>query len=173
MHTTIDAPILAHPHLRFRAATAEDEPFLLQLYAATRADELAMLGWSEAQRDVFLQMQFVAQKSAYLAYPNAGCWLVLYDEILAGRLYLQHTEAALRVIDLSLLPAYRNRGLGSTLLAACFSLAQAKPVRLHVDKNNPALQLYLRLGFVPMEDKGVYLQMERRPDNDRHIRTTP
>ncbi|MBM3116678.1 GNAT family N-acetyltransferase [Jeongeupia naejangsanensis] len=162
MHATIDAPALVHPHLRLRTVTAEDQPFLLRLYASTRADELGALGWQDAQRDAFVQMQFVAQQRAYFAYPDAAFWLVLHDDTPVGRLYLQHAEEALRIIDLSLLPEYRNRGLGTALLTACF--AQDKPVQLHVDKTNPVLQLYLRLGFVPIEDKGVYLQMERRPD---------
>lgn len=161
MHATIDAPALVHPHLRLRSVTAEDQPFLLQLYATTRADELSALGWQDAQRDAFVQMQFVAQQRAYFAYPDATFWLVLHDDAPIGRLYLQHADTTLRVIDLSLLPAYRNRGLGTALLAACF--AQDKPVQLHVDKTNPALWLYFRLGFVPMEDKGVYLRLERRP----------
>ncbi|WP_432719312.1 GNAT family N-acetyltransferase [Jeongeupia wiesaeckerbachi] len=162
MHATIDAPALVHPHLRLRTVNADDQSFLLQLYASTRAEELGALGWQDAQRDAFLQMQFAAQQKAYFAYPDAAFWLVLHDETPVGRLYVQDSDAALRVIDLSLLPEYRNRGLGTALLAACF--AQDKPVHLHVDKANPALRLYLRLGFTPIEDKGVYLQMERQPD---------
>ncbi|GHD65609.1 GNAT family N-acetyltransferase [Jeongeupia chitinilytica] len=164
MHATIDALTFAHPHLRLRTVTAEDQSFLLQLYASTRADELNALGWQDAQRDAFVQMQFVAQQRAYFAYPDAAFWLVLHDETPVGRLYLQDGVTALRVIDLSLLPEYRNRELGTALLAACCT--QDKPVQLHVDKTNPALRLYLRLGFVPVEDKGVYLLMERRPDRE-------
>ena len=35
-------------------------------------------------------------------------------------------------------------------------------VFIHVEKNNPALRLYDRLGFRAIEDKGVYLFMEWR-----------
>ena len=38
-----------------------------------------------------------------------------------------------------------------------------KPVRIHVERNNPALRLYHRLGFSSVEDQGVYYLMEWRP----------
>jgi len=37
-------------------------------------------------------------------------------------------------------------------------------VSIHVEKNNPARNLYLRLGFVKQEDAGVYDRMVRSPD---------
>ena len=38
------------------------------------------------------------------------------------------------------------------------------PVRIHVEKFNPALRLYRRLGFTEIEDKGIYLFMEWQPE---------
>jgi ribosomal protein S18 acetylase RimI-like enzyme len=37
------------------------------------------------------------------------------------------------------------------------------PVRIHVEKFNPAMRLYLRLGFTIVEDRGLYQFMEWRP----------
>jgi ribosomal protein S18 acetylase RimI-like enzyme len=37
------------------------------------------------------------------------------------------------------------------------------PVQIHVERHNPALRLYERLGFRVVEDKGVHLFMEWRP----------
>ena len=39
-----------------------------------------------------------------------------------------------------------------------------KPVRIHVERHNPALRLYERLGFVRLGDNGVYYLMEWSPD---------
>ena len=41
--------------------------------------------------------------------------------------------------------------------------AGAKPITIHVEKFNPALRLYERLGFLPIEDRGVYLFLRREP----------
>ena len=49
-----------------RDATDDDRPFLLALYASTRADELARTGWSAETRQVFVQMQYAAQHADYL-----------------------------------------------------------------------------------------------------------
>jgi hypothetical protein len=38
---------------------------------------------------------------------------------------------------------------------------------IHVERFNPALRLYERLGFREVEDKGVYLLMQRVPDQAR------
>jgi ribosomal protein S18 acetylase RimI-like enzyme len=37
-------------------------------------------------------------------------------------------------------------------------------VRIHVEKNNPALSLYQRLGFKQIGDRGVYWLMEKADD---------
>ena len=57
-----------------------------------------------------------------------------------------------------------TRGIGTTLLHGLQSEAAAagKPLRLHVERFNPALRLYERLGFQQIEDRGVYLFMEWR-----------
>jgi GNAT superfamily N-acetyltransferase len=39
-----------------------------------------------------------------------------------------------------------------------------KPLRIHVERFNPALRLYERLGFTPIADRGVYLFLECRAD---------
>ncbi len=44
--------------------------------------------------------------------------------------------------------------------------AAGTAVRIHVERNNPALGLYHRLGFREIEDQGVYLLMERAPARD-------
>ena len=41
--------------------------------------------------------------------------------------------------------------------------ADGKSVTIHVERMNPALRLYERLGFSVAEDKGVYLFLERPP----------
>ena len=65
------------------------------------------------------------------------------------------------------MPEARNQGLGKALLLDLLDEAQAAalPVRIHVEKFNPAMRLYLRLGFKPLEDQGVYQLMEWRPDH--------
>src|SRR4051794_2199436 len=48
---------------------------------------------------------------------------------------------------------------------------RAKRVSIHVEKNNPALRLYARLGFVSVGDRGVYLLMGGDTMSDTAART--
>ena len=76
----------------------------------------------------------------------------------------------IRIVDIALLPDYCNRGIGTSLLRGLQSEAAAagKPLRIHVERFNPALRLYERLGFHPIADRGVYLFMEwREGDNSQ------
>ena len=43
--------------------------------------------------------------------------------------------------------------------------AQGKGVGIFVEKFNPALRLYRRLGFVEIADREVYLEMEWLPES--------
>jgi GNAT superfamily N-acetyltransferase len=153
---------IGKPGIALRPVTESDQAFLLSVYASTREKELEITGWSDKQKSSFIQMQFAAQQRSYFSYPSAEYLLILYEGQPAGRIYLQYKDAAILIIDLSLLPAFRNRGIGSCILTATFERAASlgQSVQIHVEKFNPALLLYQRLGFRLIEDKGVYLFME-------------
>jgi GNAT superfamily N-acetyltransferase len=149
--------------LTLRPTVAEDEAFLLQVYASTRTDELALVDWDEAQKTAFVRMQFDAQHAYYREqYPDAAFDVILLDGEAAGRLYVNRSTTEIRIVDIALLPAHRGRGIGSALLARLqLEAARAgKPLRIHVERFNPALRWYQKLGFSPVADRGVYLLME-------------
>ena len=113
-----------------------------------------------------IRLQFQAQLAQYTAaYPAANYDLILAEGTPAGRLYVNRGEAEYRVLDIALLPERRGRGLGTQLLQAVLAEAGATglPVRLSVYRENPALRLYQRLGFLPLAEEGFYLQMEYVP----------
>lgn len=143
--------------------------FLLRLYATTRADEMAMVtDWSDEQKEQFVRMQFQAQHAWYQEhYGDAQFDLVLIDGVPGGRLYVHRREKEIRLVDISLMPELRGRGIGSALLREVMAEAEAagKPLTIHVEKYNPAMRLYLRLGFKPIEDRGPYDLMEWKPVN--------
>ena len=150
-----------------RAATSDDDAFLARVYAGTRAAELAAVSWTEDQKAAFVQMQFAAQAQYYREhYPDTSFDVILLGTEAVGRLYVSRWTDELRIVDIALLPEFCNRGIGSALLRQLQAEARAvrKPLRIHVERFNPALRLYERLGFRQIEDKGVYLFLEWRPD---------
>jgi RimJ/RimL family protein N-acetyltransferase len=149
---------------RLRPVTDDDLPFLLRLYADTRAEELAGVDWPEAQRVAFVRQQFEAQHAWYREqYVGASFDVVEVDGEPAGRLYVARWPAETRIVDISLLRQHRGRGIGTALLRDLLAEAdeERRAVSIHVERFNPALRLYARLGFALREDKGIYLLLER------------
>ena len=146
----------------YRPEREEDLPFIADLYASTRAEEVALTGWPPEMQRAFLRQQHEAQHRHYRSvYPEAE-WLVIEREgEPIGRLYLRDDSGKTNVVDISLVPAARGRGLGAAIMRDILSMA--RPVLIHVEKYNPARRLYLRLGFVPVDDLGVYDRMEWTP----------
>ena len=80
-----------------RPATASDDEFLYAVYAATRSDEFASLGWPPEQLEAFLKMQFEMQRRSYaLQFPGAEHNIVLFHGDPAGRILHLEVHGTLR-----------------------------------------------------------------------------
>ena len=148
-----------------REVTADDEPFLREVYASTRAFELSLVPWSAEQREAFLKFQFDAQDSYYhQQYPNAAYQLILNDSSSVGRLYVARGPAELKILDITVLPQHRNAGIGSVLLRELIAEAEqaGKCVRIWVEHFNPSQRLFARLGFSKVEEDGYNHLLEWR-----------
>lgn len=153
--------------IALRPVEPADEPILLAVYGSTREDELATTDWDEARKRAFVEQQFRAQDQYYRAnYANARFDLIVVDGEPAGRLYVARWPDEIRIMDIALLGPFRGRGVGTHLLGGLQREARSagKPLRIHVERFNPALTLYARLGFHLVEDRGVYLFLEWPPD---------
>ena len=155
------------PPISLRVAAANDAEFLATVYASTRSEELAVTDWTDVQKAEFCQMQYTAQDSHYRQhYLTAEYYVIEYAEQPVGRLYVDRWKREIRIMDIALLPEHRGKGIGSHLLLDLRDQAKesGKSLSIHVERFNPALRLYERLGFRMIEDKGVYLLMEWRAD---------
>lgn len=142
----------------------DDLGFLYALYVSTRLHELAALDWRAEQQAAFLHQQFQAQHQYYAQhYPDALRLLLLQDDQPIGRLYWWSGEANANLIDISLLPAIRGRGIGQALMTLLMAQADraGQAVVLHVEPQNPAHRLYRRHGFETVAQSGVYDKMRR------------
>jgi ribosomal protein S18 acetylase RimI-like enzyme len=163
VHATAPVPFgwtrAADAGLTFRPISDADRPFLVRVYAATRAHELADTPLTEAQKAGFLEGQFHLQHRHYQKHYPAADWLVtMHAGQDIGRLYIERWPSQHRIIDITFLPEHRGKGYGEALLRDLMDEAAAagKDVSIHVEKQNPAMRWYLRLGFAIEEDKGIY-----------------
>lgn len=150
--------------ISYRTVRPDDEELLFTIYASTREDEMRMVPWTEDEKQRFLRQQFEAQRTHYQQYlPETEYLVIERDGQPIGRLYLDRREDELRIVDIALMTEHRGAGIGNAILTDLIDEASGRgvPVRIHVERNNPALGLYRRLGFREIGDEGVYLQLER------------
>lgn len=152
--------------ISLRPAAPEDQALLMAVYGSTREEELNQTDWNEAQKQAFIEHQFLAQDTYYKqVYPDSEYMVILCGNEAAGRLYIERhlIEGTIRIIDVALLPAYRGQGIGAYLIRNLQEDARqaGKTLTIHVERHNRALVLYERLGFkIIHETHGVYLLME-------------
>ena len=151
------------PSIKLRPVAPDDYDFLVGVYGSTRAEELALVPWTDEQRNLFVRSQFDAQQDHYLkTYPGASHDIILADGRPVGRLYVARLEQEIRIIDITLLPAERNAGIGSYLITQLLDDAKraGKITRIYVEEFNPSLRLFQRLGFLPSEQHGIHLLLQ-------------
>lgn len=157
---------MSNDNVALRPVSPDDESLLLELYASTRMLELAATGWNQAQQDAFIKMQFSAQRDYYATrYPQGEHQTIIRDGQPVGRLYTAETEDEIRIMDVTVLPAHRSAGTGTTLIKDLLARAQeaGKPVRIYVETYNRSLGLFERLGFTKIEEDGLNALLEWRP----------
>jgi GNAT superfamily N-acetyltransferase len=148
-----------------RRSTVEDRDLLFQVYASTRSD-IAQAPWDEGTKAVLLRVQAHAQDADYrMRWPEAEFLVVTVDGQDAGRLYRVCSGRELRLMDIALLPEWRGRGIGTTLIEGLVDEARSdgRLLSLHVEHGSPARRLYDRLGFVAAGQSEVHVRMELRP----------
>ena len=153
--------------ISLRPATTEDEGFLLAVFKSSRGDDLRELGWDEDRIDEFLGMQFEAQQRLYQNdYQQADDQIVLCEGKPAGRLTVERRDHEIRCVEVALVPAHRNTGIGTFLVRQLQDEARLanKPLRLGVIRFSRAVSLFERLGFVRTSETGTHFQMEWMPD---------
>jgi ribosomal protein S18 acetylase RimI-like enzyme len=163
---------VAPPGLFLRRINDDDLPFLAEVYASTRAEELAAVPWTDEQKASFLRWQFDNQHQYYRQYYPTCEFLVIEQReavgspgTAIGRLYIDRWPDQIRLVDIALLPQFRGAGVGSALLRSILDEGRASDlaVTIHVEANNPALALYRRLGFQHVDSNGIYYLMRWEP----------
>ena len=158
--------MIAADRISFRPSTKFDMPFLYEVYRSTKIEELAITGWAEQEIDHFLKKQFKTQHTSYRENHQTAEFLIiqLYDREI-GHLYYETKQQEVRIIDMALLPQYRNMGIGRKILTDIIKNAEANgsKVSLHVEHTNPAVSLYNALGFKKVRNRGAHALMEYSP----------
>ena len=133
-----------------RSCTEADDAFVYDVFSTTWESEVAALPNQNLAQHV-LRIQHIAQERRFASrYPAHQRYIVLEGGEPAGRLYVHESDTTVHVVDLTLMPRFRDRGIGSRIFRDLFSHAAdaGKTITLRVERRNErATLLYSRLGF--------------------------
>jgi GNAT superfamily N-acetyltransferase len=162
--------ILRPVPVTLRPVTPADEEFLFSLFVCSRHNDLSFV--PEPQRSALLRMQFNGQRQTYTQrYPVAEHSIVSLGGSDAGRVWVAEAEDSITVVDIALMPAYRNQGIGAHVYGGLIERAKAAGKPLHATvstANQGSLRFHERLGFHRQGADGFYLWMVRFCTNADH-----
>jgi ribosomal protein S18 acetylase RimI-like enzyme len=135
----------------FKRANSHDRAFLLTLRKASMNEHLKTAG---IYLDDSAHMQRIDEyfsDSHIICFQNSAIGLIKLA-LFADKIHIRQFQ---------LLPRYQGLGIGSKVLDIVKRKAQEKQlvITLNVLQNNPAKQLYLRHGFVVIDNNGLEFQM--------------
>jgi ribosomal protein S18 acetylase RimI-like enzyme len=149
-----------------RAATEEDDAFLFGLFRAVRLPEFAHAGLAPAQLDLLMSIQYAGQKQTYGAEYPGGNEVVLLDGEAIGRIWLYRGTTEHHLVDIALMPEFRNRGVGTALMKDAIAGARAAGLRLRCSvaaTNAGSLRFHQRLGFQVAGQDDLYYDLALEP----------
>lgn len=149
--------------VRLRSEHENDRDFRYKLFCDSRQPEFALMLPPDVFQEVMAH-QFHAQTVSYRAeFPRARFDIVELAGRPIGRIVVDRPGTALHIVDQAIVPELRGRGIGTAIMRALMDEAAAArvPVRLQVaSASDPAMRLYLRLGFVPTNNAMLYIELE-------------
>ncbi len=146
-----------------RACTEADDAFVYDVFSTTWESEVAALPNQNLAQHV-LRIQHIAQERRFAGrYPGLQRFIVVQDGQPAGRLYVHESDSLLEVVDLTLMPSFRDHGIGTRIFHELFEYAtcEGQTISLRVERRNErATLLYSQLGFdlVTVDDLDNYFE---------------
>lgn len=133
-----------------RPCEPSDDAFLYDVFCTTWESEVAALPNQNLAQHI-LRIQHIAQERRFASrYPGHQRLIVMSGGLRAGRLYLFESLSSLQVVDLTLMPQFRSRGIGTRILHHLMSEAtrDGSTIAAGVPRTNKgATKLYAALGF--------------------------
>ncbi|WDD97304.1 GNAT family N-acetyltransferase [Thalassomonas actiniarum] len=155
--------------ISLRPWTKNDEAFTKDLFIANSQAMFAHL--APEQQEILTNIQLLAQQRDYRQrWPQAQYLIIQLRNTAAGQLIINPYPEYDLLIDIAVLPSHQNSGIATRVLEILLRQAQSRevPVRLSVIKDNPALQLYKRIGFTVTGASGTHYRMEMQTTHADH-----
>jgi ribosomal protein S18 acetylase RimI-like enzyme len=142
-----------------RAPTSADEAFLDALYLDSRPDLGALLVPRSVIEGIARHQRAMQVEDYARRYAALETWLVTDGEVPVARIVLARSDGVLRVVDLSVAPAARRKGIAGGVLRALQDECVRVTLRVRAG-SLAARRLYDRLGFTPVRVDDATLELE-------------
>ena len=132
------------------------------LLAHFHLTEQAQLGWPPEQLESYLYAQFKGQALEYARrFPGARFDVIEVDAQPVGRFYVARHRDAYVIIDIAVAAAWRRKGIATRLIRDLQNEAgdRGAAIQLQVRADDPARELYARLGFETVAQAGPGIEM--------------
>ena len=144
-------------NISFRKCTNEDFNFLFLLKKQNFKKYVDDIwGWDDLEQINRMKMDL----EEHLSHKH----IIIIDGIEIG-VYAYHitNNGDFFINEINILKEYQNKGIGSKILKEQLLKNSENNIRtiLQVFKNNPAINLYKRLGFVIYEETDTHFRMEK------------
>lgn len=145
-----------------------DYDFIKDLFFNCKCEEMKV----DAPNNLFLNniinAQFKAQNKFYANLgDSADHYIIMADQTKVGRLIKTDDQVNLHIADITISPGHRKRGIAGNVLKSLIRSANenGKTISLRVNKANPLVGYYSRLGFDVIADEGIrYLMAYKSPE---------
>ena len=134
----------------FIQATEIDKKYLLELRKQTMTKHL------EAAGQLLTDEEHVER----LNYKYECSHVVLLKSERVGFVKYLSKVTELELIQLQVEPKHQGKGYGTGILRKIMDLGQGKTIKLSVLKDNPAVELYKRLGFQTISEDNYEYHMQ-------------
>lgn len=145
-------------HVSLRPATDDDKTFARRVHHRAYYDVVVRQfgNWDEAEQDAYFEITWSKYASE----------IILWDNKLCGYWSVESTRAEIHLHQLLILPEYQGRGIGSYLLKSLIdrSLDDNILIRLQVFRESEARKLYIRMGFVQIDQSDDHIIMQLYSD---------
>ncbi len=164
MDHAFDQSLSSHipPPFAIRTRTDNDAELEFRTYLESRDELCAEVLSSEVHKNLLKMQHNIFQNGIETNFPEALHLIIQCENIDVGRLILDETAHELRVVDLSVMKAYRRRHIAHNILRAVidYALSKTLPTTLSVSKSNQAaLNLYRSIGFATTSENEIFLHM--------------
>lgn len=135
------------------ASSKEDREFARKAHHAAYQDVvIKQFGiWDEVLQDQFFDK----------AWSGSAHEIVWCNEKRCGYFAAQENEYQIDIHEIVIIPEYQGLGIGTSILEYMLASAKLKnvPVYLQVLKENKAIELYKKLGFIELSQNTTHTKM--------------